>query len=62
MKIFDPDEKVRVAACKVYSHLDYEAALHHIPEDHLREVVGRGLDKKVCHGIASLSSLTISCT
>jgi len=47
-KIYDPDEKVRAAACKVYSHLDYESALHHVSEEQLRSVVGRGLDKKVC--------------
>jgi sister-chromatid-cohesion protein PDS5 len=46
-KIYDPDEKVRAAVCKVYSHLDYEAALHHVSEEQLRALVGRGLDKKV---------------
>jgi len=46
-KILDPEEKVRAATCKVYSHLDYEAALHHVSEEQLRAVVGRGLDKKV---------------
>jgi sister-chromatid-cohesion protein PDS5 len=47
-KSYDPDEKVRAAVCKVYSHLDYEAALHHVSQEQLRSVVGRGLDKKVC--------------
>ena len=46
-KILDPDEKVRAAACKVYSQIDYEAALHHVSENQLRGVAGRGLDKKV---------------
>lgn len=46
-KILDPEEKVRAATCKVYSYLDYEAALHHVSEEQLRAVVGRGLDKKV---------------
>lgn len=47
-KILDPDEKVRAATCKVFAHLDYEGALHHVSEVLLREVAGRGLDKKVC--------------
>lgn len=46
-KIYDPDEKVRAATCKVFSHLDYEGALHHVSEDLLKELAGRGLDKKV---------------
>lgn len=46
-KMFDPDEKVRAATCKVYSNLDYETALHHVSKDTLQVVVGRGLDKKV---------------
>ena len=46
-KVFDPDEKVRAATCKVYSQIDYEAALHHVSESQLRGVAGRGLDKKV---------------
>jgi hypothetical protein len=46
-KIIDPEEKVRAAACKVYSQIDYEAALHHVSVDELRAVVERGMDKKV---------------
>ena len=46
-KVMDPDEKVRAAACKLYSQLDYEAALHHVSEAQLRAVAGRGKDKKV---------------
>lgn len=43
----DPDEKIRAAACKVYSHLDYETALHHVSETQLRTLGERALDKKV---------------
>lgn len=46
-KLVDPDEKVRVAACKLYSQLDYETALHHVSESQLRAVAGRVADKKV---------------
>ena len=46
-KIIDPEEKVRAAACKVYSQIDYEAALHHVSVDELHAVVERGMDKKV---------------
>ena len=46
-KILDPDEKVRVSVCKLFSHLDYETALHHVSEKLLRLLAGRGLDKKV---------------
>lgn len=53
MKLLDPDEKVRLAVCKVYSQLDYEMALHHATEAQLRAVAGRGLDKKVV-GFASI--------
>ncbi|EMD34698.1 hypothetical protein CERSUDRAFT_116889 [Gelatoporia subvermispora B] len=45
-KLFDPDEKIRAAVCKLYSQLDYETALHHVSEAQLRAVAGRGLDKK----------------
>ncbi|CCM05112.1 uncharacterized protein FIBRA_07319 [Fibroporia radiculosa] len=45
-KLYDPDEKVRAAVCKLFSQLDYETALHHVSEDQLRSVIGRGLDKK----------------
>ncbi|KIM42318.1 hypothetical protein M413DRAFT_444743 [Hebeloma cylindrosporum] len=45
-KIHDPDEKVRAAACKVYSQIDYEAALHHVSVDQLHAVTERGMDKK----------------
>lgn len=46
-KVFDPDEKVRAAVCKVYSQLDYESALHHVGKKQLLDIAGRGLDKKV---------------
>ncbi|OCH91293.1 hypothetical protein OBBRIDRAFT_792457 [Obba rivulosa] len=45
-KLFDPDDKIRAAVCKLYSQLDYETALHHVSENQLRAVAGRGLDKK----------------
>ncbi|KAJ7201009.1 hypothetical protein GGX14DRAFT_658721 [Mycena pura] len=45
-KLFDPDEKVRAAVCRVYSQLDYETTLHHVGVDQLREVAERGIDKK----------------
>ncbi|KAH9928578.1 armadillo-type protein [Amylocystis lapponica] len=45
-KLLDPDEKVRAAVCKLYSQLDYETALHHVSEEQLRSLAGRGLDKK----------------
>ncbi|KAJ7135989.1 cohesin-associated protein Pds5 [Mycena epipterygia] len=45
-KILDPDEKVRLAVCRVYSQLDYETALHHVRTDELRALAGRGADKK----------------
>lgn len=46
-KLYDPDEKFRAALCKLFSQLDYEAALHHLSVDVLKGVAGRGLDKKV---------------
>jgi sister chromatid cohesion protein PDS5 len=52
-KLFDPDDKVRTAVCRIYGQLDYETALHHVSEGHLRTVVGRGLDKKVGEVVAS---------
>ncbi|KZT61710.1 cohesin-associated protein Pds5 [Calocera cornea HHB12733] len=45
-KLLDPDEKVRVAACKVCSRLDYEIVLQHISVDTLKVIGGRTLDKK----------------
>lgn len=46
-RLLDPDEKVRVAVCKVYAQLDYETSLHHVSEEQLRAVAGRAFDKKV---------------
>lgn len=43
----DPDEKVRVAICKVIGSLDYETALHHVQAKTLQVAGGRMLDKKV---------------
>ncbi|EIW55568.1 uncharacterized protein TRAVEDRAFT_73422 [Trametes versicolor FP-101664 SS1] len=45
-KLYDPDEKFRAALCKLFSQLDYEAALHHLSVDVLKGMAGRGLDKK----------------
>ena len=45
-KLFDPEEKVRAAVCKLYSQLDYETALHYVSEKQLRDVGDRTLDKK----------------
>ncbi|KAF8899783.1 armadillo-type protein [Gymnopilus junonius] len=56
-KMYDPDERVRTAVCKVYSHLDYEAALHHVSLQTLRAVVGRGLDKKASVRTQALNSI-----
>ncbi|OXM77000.1 sister chromatid cohesion protein PDS5 [Cryptococcus neoformans Bt63] len=42
----DPDEKVRVAICKVIGSLDYETALHHVRAKTLQVAGGRMLDKK----------------
>ncbi|KAF4563796.1 hypothetical protein EYR36_003038 [Pleurotus pulmonarius] len=45
-KLFDPDEKIRGAVCKLYSQLDYETALHHVSDEQLKVIAGRGMDKK----------------
>ncbi|TDL19619.1 ARM repeat-containing protein [Rickenella mellea] len=45
-KLYDPDEKIRGAACRLYAQLDYETALHHVSAKMLRAVGGRGVDKK----------------
>lgn len=47
-RLMDPDDKVRIAACKLFSQIDYEAALHNVPEELLKTVAGRFMDKKVC--------------
>ena len=47
LKLFDPDDRVRAAVCKLYGQLDYETALHHVTMDQLKAIAGRGLDKKV---------------
>ncbi|KAI0634818.1 armadillo-type protein [Trametes polyzona] len=62
-KLYDPDEKVRAALCKLFSQLDYETALHHLSVDVLKALAGRGLDKKqsvrveAFHAIGRLYSL-----
>ncbi|KAG8695138.1 hypothetical protein FRC09_009370, partial [Ceratobasidium sp. 395] len=45
-KFMDPDDKVRAAACKLFSQIDYEAALHHVTKAQLEELAGRCLDRK----------------
>lgn len=47
MKLCDPDDKVRAAACKLYGSLDYETALHYVSESQLRALGERIMDKKV---------------
>ena len=49
LKLLDPDDKIRAAVCKLFGQLDYETALHHVSVDQLKDVAGRGLDKKVRH-------------
>ncbi|KZT68344.1 hypothetical protein DAEQUDRAFT_812146 [Daedalea quercina L-15889] len=56
-KLFDPDEKVRAAVCKLYSQLDYETALHHVSSGMLRAVAGRGLDKKHAVRVEALNAV-----
>jgi sister chromatid cohesion protein PDS5 len=53
----DPDDKVRSAVCKLYSQLDYEAALHHVSETQLRAVAGRGLDKRQSVRVEALNAV-----
>ncbi|KAF8325800.1 armadillo-type protein [Cantharellus anzutake] len=45
-KMLDTDDKVRAAACRIYSHMDYETALHNVTTDQLKELAQRILDKK----------------
>ncbi|KAF8634850.1 hypothetical protein AX17_004098 [Amanita inopinata Kibby_2008] len=56
-RLLDPDEKVRAAACRVFSQLDYETALHHVSEGQLRAVADRGADKKHSVRVEALNSL-----
>ncbi|KAJ3482805.1 hypothetical protein NLI96_g6741 [Meripilus lineatus] len=62
-KLLDPEEKVRAAVCKMYSQLDYETALHHVSDNQLQSVAGRGVDKKhsvqveASHAVGRLYSL-----
>ncbi|PIL27726.1 hypothetical protein GSI_10879 [Ganoderma sinense ZZ0214-1] len=63
LKLLDPDDKIRAAVCKLFGQLDYETALHHVSVDQLKDVAGRGLDKKqsvrieAFHAIGRLYSL-----
>lgn len=45
--MLDGDDKVRAAVCKVYAHLDYETALHHVSVEQLKQLSERMLDRKV---------------
>ncbi|KAM6492441.1 Armadillo-type fold [Amanita muscaria] len=56
-KLLDPDERVRAAACKLFSQLDYETALHHVSDSQLRAVADRGKDKKSSVRAEALNSL-----
>ncbi|KAF9956691.1 hypothetical protein BGZ72_002577 [Mortierella alpina] len=45
-KLVDPDEKVRVTACRAIREFDYETSLHHIQKDTLIQVGHRCRDKR----------------
>lgn len=47
MKVLDPDDKVRIAVCKIYGDLDFETATYHVTLEQLQAVGERVLDKKV---------------
>jgi sister-chromatid-cohesion protein PDS5 len=46
-KIFDPDERVRTAVCRLFGDLPYETLITHVHAKHLRSVGDRIMDKKV---------------
>ena len=46
LKLEDPDDRVRVAVCKAYAKLDYEALLHTVEVGHLKRLAERAKDKK----------------
>lgn len=50
LKMLDPDEKVRAAACRVFGTFDYEIVLHHVGKPTLEVLLGRVVDKKVWGG------------
>ncbi|KAF7349279.1 Sister chromatid cohesion protein pds5 [Mycena sanguinolenta] len=56
-KLFDPDDKVRAAVCRVYGGLDYEMALHHVKPEQLRAVAERAVDKKHSVRVEALQAL-----
>uniref|UniRef100_D8QDI4 Uncharacterized protein n=1 Tax=Schizophyllum commune (strain H4-8 / FGSC 9210) TaxID=578458 RepID=D8QDI4_SCHCM len=56
-KLLDPDEKVRAAVCRVYAQLDYETVLHHVGEDQLRAIAGRGVDKRASVRMEAMTCL-----
>lgn len=56
-KLLDPDEKVRAAVCRVYAQLDYETVLHHVGDDQLRAIAGRGVDKRASVRMEAMTCL-----
>ncbi len=45
--MFDGDDKVRAAVCKVHTHLDYETALHYVSAEQLKWLADRMLDMEI---------------
>jgi len=43
----DPDEKVRIAFCKIFSQIDYESALKLVDKELLEVLGSRCRDRKV---------------
>ncbi|KAI0689173.1 armadillo-type protein [Cytidiella melzeri] len=56
-KLLDPDEKIRAAVCRLYTQIDYETALHHVSEQQLRNLAGRGLDKKASVQVEAMKAI-----
>jgi hypothetical protein len=46
-KMSDPDEKVRIAFCKIFSQIDYESALKLVDKELLEVLGSRCRDRKV---------------
>lgn len=44
--LVDTDDKVRIAACRVFLALDYETACHHVSTNILKELGDRCKDRK----------------
>ncbi|KAG0218346.1 hypothetical protein BGX33_007671 [Mortierella sp. NVP41] len=58
-KLVDPDEKVRVVACKTIGEFDYETSLHHIQKNTLIQVGHRCRDKKKSVSKEAIKTLSI---